>query len=233
MTGTLIDTVSNKNTTMQSVSNEEVTSSSIEIEKKTSDTVDYSNYTAKVDLSNLTSSGSGISISGTTITITSAGTFYFSGNLSEGNIVINAGDDDKVVLVFENASITCSTTAVINGINAKNITINLVEDSTNTFTDSSNYTVFTEDDEPNATIFSKTDLYINGTGTLIVNANYEDGIVSKDDLVIENATIKVTAKDDGIRGKDSVTINSGDITVNSTGNAIKSTNDTDTSKDML
>ena len=232
VTGTLFGSTNNS-TEATLVDNKEVTSKSINIEQKTSDKVDLSSVTAKIDLNSLTSSGSGASISGTTITITSAGTFYFSGTATEANIVVNAGDSDKVNLVFENANITSSKTAVINGINAKKITINLVEGSTNTFTDGSTYTVFTEDDEPNGTVFSKTDLDINGTGTLVVNSNYEDGIVSKDDLVIENATIKVTAKDDGIRGKDSVTINNANITIVSTGDSIKATNDTDSSKGYI
>ena len=234
ITGTLFGNTSKNNSSEATlVDNDEVTSQSINIEEKTSDKVDLTSVTAKVDLSSLTSSGSGVSISGTTITVSSAGTFYFSGTASEANIVVNAGDSDKVNLVFENANITSSKTAVVNGINAKKITINLVQGSTNTFTDGSTYTVFTEDDEPNGTIFSKTDLDINGTGTLVVNSNYEDGIVSKDDLVIEGATIKVTAKDDGIRGKDSVTINNANITVTSTGDAIKATNDTDSSKGYI
>lgn len=190
----------------------------------------YTDYSATINLGNLSYEGTGVTISNSTIKITKQGTYYFTGTLKDGNIVVEAGDDDNVVLVFDNANITCTTTAVINGINAKNLIINLKEGSTNTFTDSSNYTVFTEDDEPNAAVFSKTDLMINGTGTLIVNANYQDGIVSKDDLVITNATIKVTSADDGIRGKDSVDIKDANITVNAKGDGIKSTNDSDTSK---
>ena len=183
-----------------------------------------------INLSNLSYEGTGVAISNSTITINKQGTYYFTGTLAEGNIVVNAGDDDNVVLVFENANITCTTTAVINGVNAKNIIINVKAGSSNTFTDSTSYTVFTEDDEPNATIFSKTDLMINGKGTLIVNANYDDGIVSKDDLVITNANIQITSADDGIRGKDSVDIKNATITINAKGDGIKSTNDTDTSK---
>ena len=190
----------------------------------------YTNYNAQIDLSNLTGEGSGVSIEKNVITISKAGTYYFTGTLEDGNIVVNAGDDDNVILVFDNAKITSSTTSCINGINAKNIYINLVEGSTNTFTDSSNYTVFTEDDEPNGTIFSKTDLFINGRGTLVVNANYLDGIVSKDDLVITNATIEVNSNDDAIRGKDSVDIKDSIITINSKGDGIKSNNDTDEGK---
>ena len=206
-----------------------ITEVDVEQEDKRGEEI-YTNYNAQIDLSNLTVEGSGVSIEKNVITISKAGTYYFSGTLEDGNIVVNAGDDDNVILVFDNANITSSTTACINGINAKNIYINLVEGSTNTFTDSSNYTVFTEDDEPNGTIFSKTDLLINGKGKLVVNANYLDGIVSKDDLVITNATIEVNSNDDAIRGKDSVDIKDSIITISSKGDGIKSNNDTDEGK---
>ena len=210
-----------------------IVDSNVQLEEKTVDSVDYSNYAGKVDLSTLSATGSNITVSGSTITITAEGTYYFTGTAQNANIVVNAGDKDNVILVFENANITSSNTAVINGINAKKITINLVAGSTNTFTDSSNYTVFTEDDEPDATVFSKTDLVISGTGTLVINANYKDGIASKDDLIISDATLKITSADDGIRGKDSVQITNANFTINSKGDGIKSTNDTDEEKGYI
>lgn len=192
--------------------------------------VSYSDYNAQINLSSMTSNGSGVTISNNTVKITTKGTYYITGTSNNGNIVVEAGDDDNVVLVFDNVNLTSQNTACVNGVNAKNIYINVKEGTINTFTDSSKYTVFTENEEPDATIFSKTDLLINGKGTLIVNANYQDAIVSKDDLVITNATIKVTSNDDGIRGKDSVDIKDATIEVSSKQDAIKASNDEDTSK---
>ena len=202
------------------------TSTNLSIADVTSE--NYTSYTAKINLNNLSVDGSGVSISNNTITINKEGVYYFTGTLSDGNIVVNA-DSAKVVLVFENVNITSTKTAVINVIKAKTVTLNLIDGSTNVFTDSSNYTEFTEDDEPNGTIFSKSDLYITGSGTLKVYANYQDGIVSKDTLAIVDATIEVTSADDGIRGKDFTSIKNAKITVNSKGDGIKSTNDSDTS----
>ena len=201
----------------------------IEQKSKRGDEI-VSNYDTTVNLNSLSFEGEGVTISNSTITIIKAGTYYFTGTLNNGNIVVNAGDDDNVILVFDNANITSSDTSVINGINAKNIYINIKEGTTTTFTDASNYTAFTEDDEPNATIFSKTDLIINGKGTLVINANYKDGIASKDDLVITNTNLQITANDDAIRGKDSVDIKDASITIKANGDGIKSNNDTDESK---
>ena len=210
-------------TAVESSSNVQVTYTSSE------ESGTYTNYNAKINLDNMEVEGSGVSISGTTIKVTSAGTYYFSGTAEDANIVVEADKNADVVLVFENANITSTKTAVINGVKAKTITVNLASGSTNTFTDSSTYTVFTEDDEPNATVFSKTDLVINGSGKLIINSNYEDGIVSKDTLRIVGANIEITAKDDGIRGKDYTAIKNSTITIKSGGDGIKSTNTDDTS----
>lgn len=188
----------------------------------------YTDFDAKIDLSKMSSSGSGVSISGNTIKITSGGVYYFTGTLSDGKIEVEA-KGEEVVLVLDGVDITCKSTAPLNVIKAETVIINLVDGSENVFTDSSEYTEFTEDTEPDGTIFSKADLYINGTGTLKVNANYADSIVSKDSLAIEEATIEVSSVDDGIRGKDFVSIKNATITVNSEGDGIKSTIDTDES----
>ena len=60
------------------------------------------------------------------------------------------------------------------------------------------------EDEPNAALYSKADLTINGTGALTVEGNYRHGVNSKDDLVVTGGTLTVTAKEDGLRGKDCV-----------------------------
>lgn len=213
---------SNSNTDIQITQ----TSTNIEVKYKDEELVEnYTEYTAKVNLTEMTATGNGINISNGTITISADGVYYFTGTATDANIVVNAPDSALVVIVLDNANITSTKTAVINGIEADNIIINLMSESNNTLTDGSTYTVFTEDDEPNATVFSKTDLCINGTGTLTINANYEDAIASKDDLKIINSTIIVKAKDDGIRGKDSLVLKNANITVVSDGDGLKSTNE--------
>jgi len=192
---------------------------------------EWSDYTGKITLSDeqVKIDGNGITSNGNIITINSAGTYYITGTISDGNIVVNAGKNDDVTLVLDNASITSKTTAPINGIATNKLTITLAQNSVNKISDASEYTVFTdtEDGEPDGAIFTKTDLVINGEGKLIVTANYKDGIVSKDGLKIINSEIDVTSADDGIRGKDYVALKDANITINSKGDGIKSTNSTD------
>ena len=72
--------------------------------------------------------------------------------------------------------------------------------------------------------YSKDDLTISGNGTLTVNGNYNNGIVSKDDLKITGGNITVTAVNNGIKGKDSVRIKDGNIKVTAGGDGIKTDN---------
>lgn len=71
-------------------------------------------------------------------------------------------------------------------MNAKDTYIVLQAGTTNVLRDGNDYDFEGEDDEPNATLFSKDDLHIEGEGTLEVYANYNDAISSKDDLEIES-----------------------------------------------
>lgn len=90
----------------------------------------------------------------------------------------------------------------------------LADGSSNFLSDATTY-VFpsTEEDEPNAALFSKANLTIFGNGALTVQGNYNDGIASKDGLIIASGTIAVTAIDDGIRGKDYLVVKNGILTV--------------------
>lgn len=189
------------------------------------------NYDAKITLndSEILVDGAGVKVNNTTVTITTAGNYYITGKLSNGNIVINANQNDVVRLVLDNVDLTSLTTSPINGIKASKLIITLIDGSTNKITDSSSYTAFTDttNQEPDSTIFTKTDLIINGTGKLEVNANYADAIASKDTLKIINSNIEINSADDGIRGKDYVAIKDATIAINSKGDGIKSTNDTD------
>lgn len=170
-----------------------------------------------------------VSLSGTYV-ITSAGVYVFSGTLSDGQIIVEAADDAAVQIVLNGVTITSSESAPIYIINADKVYLTLAAGTENTIMDSANYVLDTSEDEPSAAIFSDCDLTINGSGSLRIEANYEDGIVSKDDLVITGGNLTINAVDDCIRGKDSVAICGGTFVLTAGGDGIKSTEDTDTSK---
>jgi len=181
----------------------------------------------------ISSSGAGVTLSGSKATITAGGTYSLSGTLSDGQIMVNASGQ-IVRLIFNGIAITNSTSAPINIQAAKKAIIVLAENTTNTLTDPATY-VFPDatTDEPNAALYSKADMTLCGSGALTVNANYNDGIASKDGLVIAGGTITVKSVDDGIRGKDYLIVRDGNITVNAKGDGFKADNEEDADRGYI
>lgn len=161
-------------------------------------------------------------VDGSTATITAAGVYSISGVLENGQIAVDTTDEETVWLLLNGVTIHNATNAAINVVNAEKVVIVLADGTVNTLSDGASY-VFADPatDEPNAALFSKADLTITGNGALRVTANYNDGIASKDGLLIANGSISVDAIDDGIRGKDYLVVKAGDLTVNAGGDGFK------------
>ncbi|MCU0521726.1 MAG: carbohydrate-binding domain-containing protein, partial [Anaerolineae bacterium] len=170
---------------------------------------------------------------GARVTITAAGTYAINGALDDGQIVVDAGDEDVIVLVLNGAQISCSTGAPITIVNAEKAIITLASGTENSVTDGDAFVLEEGSDEPNAAIFSHDDLTINGSGALTVNATYHAGIVSKDDLKITGGTLTVNALNDGIKGRDSLVIKAGTVTVNAGGDGLEASNDEETEKGTI
>ena len=180
-------------------------------------------------------SGSGASVSGSTLTVSDKGTYVISGTLSDGQIIIDNENDENIRIILNGVDITCSTDSAIKAVNAKNVYITLAEGTVNSVTDSRTASD-TDDsayDVTDAAVYSECDLVINGTGTLNVTGNYNDGIKSSDDLQIISGTINVDAYDDGIIGRDSVSVKDGTITVSCGDDCIKSSEDDDSAKGFI
>jgi hypothetical protein len=187
-----------------------------------------------LDGDSITVDGAGVTVDGSTATITAAGAYNISGALANGQIVVDSADEEPVRLILDGVDIHNSTSAAINIVNASEAMIVLADGSANTVTDAASY-VFANptDDEPNAALFSKADLTISGNGSLAVEGNYNDGIASKDGLVIAGGAITVNAVDDGIRGKDYVVVTGGALTIEAQGDGLKSDNEEDAAKGYI
>ncbi len=176
----------------------------------------------------ITTDDGNFSQSGSTYTITSAGTYTVTGSLTDGNIIVNAGDDDKVIIELSESYIKSTTTAPINVLNADKVEVKAKKDTTNVIVDgrSSSST-----DEYSAAIYSDCDLELSGKGTLSVYGYFNNGVQSKDDLEVKNLTLKCVAVNNSLKGNDSVTVESGTLNIISTdGDGISTSNSSVSSK---
>lgn len=178
-------------------------------------------------------SGAGATIKGNIVTIASSGNYKFSGSLTNGQIRVNTEDESIVRIILSGVSLKNSTTSPVYVEAAEKVMIVLADNTVNTISDGSSYNFDGDSDEPNAAIFSKADLTIYGNGTLAVDGNYNDGIASKDGVIISSGTLTVDAKDDGIRGKDYIIIKDGSVTVICGGDGLKSDNEEDETKGYI
>ncbi len=171
-----------------------------------------------------TTAAEGVAIEGQQITITKGGTYVLHGTLSDGQLIVNLADNtEKVHLICNGISVT-STSAAIWVQQADKVILTLAEGTENSFTDGTDYA--SEEGNaatPNACIYSKDDLTINGEGALTVNGNCNNGIHTTDDLRIVSGKITVSAVNHGLRGSDSVVIKGGQLHINAEGDGIKST----------
>ena len=171
-----------------------------------------------------------LALSGEDVTISAAGTYLLTGTLTDGQIVVEAGDADKVQLVLNGVSVTNSDGPAIEVRNADKVFLTLAEGSDNVLRDGDSYALAAGEDEPNACVYAKADLCVNGGGSLTIYGNYNHGIYTKDDLVITNGTVTVYAANDGLKGKDCVKICGGTITVEADGDGIQSNQDADAAR---
>lgn len=173
-----------------------------------------------------------VNISGNVVTITSGGTYLLSGSLTDGRIVVDAANTDKLQLILDGVDINCDTSAAIYIKQADKVFITLADGSQNTLTNQQDF-VAIDDNNIDAVIFSKDDLTLNGTGTLTIRAAYGHGIVSKDDLVITSGTYIVTAASHALSGKDSVRVADGTFTLTAGKDGIHAENADDSSLGFL
>lgn len=166
---------------------------------------------------------SGVTIDGTVVTISREGVYVLSGTLSEGQIIVDTGDTDKVQLVLKNVDITCKSSAAIYVKNADKVFITTAKDSENTLKTTGEF-VNIDDNNIDGVIFAKADITLNGAGTLNIDCSSAHGIVCKDDLKLTSGTYNINAASHALSGKDSVRIAGGTYNLTSKTASIHSEN---------
>lgn len=165
----------------------------------------------------------GVTVQNGIVTITAGGNYVLSGKLDNGSIVVNLKDStEKVHLIFNGVSVHSEQDAPLSIMKADKAVITLADGTENSLSDAAPSEGETETKEKmNACVGSKCDLTLNGTGSLTVSGNANNGIHCKDDLKLVGGTVTVEAANHGIRGNDSVLIHGGIISVKAGGDGIK------------
>lgn len=172
-------------------------------------------YAAEISLGNTCSfTGSNVTVSEQKVTITAGGIYLLEGTLTDGQVEVNT--TEKVELYLNGVNIKNSTGPAILITDAKRAEIKLLADTSNILTDAGNDVV------QDGVIFSNDTLEIKGKGTLKITAGNAHGIVSDDDIIIDNGNLIISSIKSGLFANDDITLNGGKLNIKAGTNGIKS-----------
>ncbi len=178
----------------------------------------------KLDGFMTTDNPSGYTLQDGIYTITGAGNYILKGELTDGQIFVNA-PELNVNIYLDGVIMTSTVNSIIFVEDANKVTIYANDGTVNTLTDLRPLKTVEDLAQGSAPIYAKSDLSIDGTGTLNVTGSYYNAIHTKNDLRIHDLTLTAKAPNNALKGADSITIDSGNITAISTGgNGLKTDN---------
>ena len=198
--------------------------------------IDNSVYDGTESTSNfsITTSDGHYSKNNNVYTISSYGTYTLNGAL-DGQIYVDveetADGKSTVELELNNVSITYNINSPIFVASADEVKIKALKETYNVINDTRALKAEDNEEQGEGAIYSKCDMKLAGSGVLIVNASYNNGVHTTDDLEIKNIALKTTAPNNAIKGNDSISIESGLITaISSGGDGLKTSNSKVSSK---
>ena len=164
-----------------------------------------------------TASGEGVTVNGSTVEITKAGTYIVEGTATSVQLKVAAGKEDEVQIVFKNAALK-NTEAPLLVDSAKKVILTVADGTKNEVVDESTSTI-------KGAIYSDSDLTINGKGSLTVTGAASNAIKSKDGIRIVDATITTTAKKHGIAANDFINVSGATLNLTADEDGIHSDNE--------
>ena len=166
----------------------------------------------------VSSSAVGVTVDGSSATITKAGSYNITGAASDAQLVISTQELGDIFLYIDGLDLTCAHDAPVKIENAENVYLITTSGDSSKITDTREVGEY----EADSAIYGKCDLFFQGEGELIVTSNVT-GIHSSDDVKIKTGTLTVKAGEHGIKGKDKVKIDGGTVSVEAGKDGIKST----------
>ncbi len=154
------------------------------------------------------------------VTVHEKGEYLLTGKY-EGQVVIEAGEGDKVRLILHGAEISSPQGPAILETSADKLIVTVDTGTVNRLTDTS--AQGEGDDSIAAALYAEDDLSVNGSGELIVTGRAGNGIQSKADLILSGARLTVNAANDAVKGRNSVLVLSGSCTLTAMGDGMVST----------
>lgn len=177
------------------------------------------------------SSADGVLVDGKHAVITKAGTYTLQGKCDGAEISVVTSGKATVTLILNGVELTGDDGPVINA-ECKNLVLSLADGTQNVLADAAARRE-PKDDTPKACVYAKNDLTVTGSGALTVSARVGSGIHCKDDLLIEDGVLTVSAPKDALRGNDGVHVTGGTLMLQAGDDGIQTSNGDDGKGNIL
>ena len=166
--------------------------------------------------------GGGAKAEGSVVTISAVGSYRVSGSLSNGQLIVDTGEDPvNVTLILDGAQIRNDSGPALWIKQAKNVHLQLDgEDNllvSGTEADLAGY----DDTRSGAALYAEDDLIIDNGGSLTVKGYLNNGITCKDDFRQDSGIISIEAANNGLRASESITVTGGTLNVRSGNDGLK------------
>jgi len=178
-------------------------------------------------------SGAGVAFSDQRLIINKEGVYLLKGNLEDVTVVIAADAEEKVQLVLDDARISCSFGPALYIQSGDKVFITLPEGTESSLSDGSEYDAAFSAEGLDAALFSRSDLCINGAGILNIQGNYRHGAVSKDDLAVISAQVRINAPGNGLEGKDCIRLSGCTLDIHAGEDGMQSDNQEDAHRGFI
>ena len=166
-----------------------------------------------------------VTISGSTVTICDEGSYLIRGELRDGMVIVDAGEDDKPQLILQNVDIHSTSSAPIYVRQADKVFITVEQNTENSLSCGEGYSAIDENNI-DGVIFSKADLCLNGTGSLTLASPAGHGIVTKDELTLAGGIgLDISCAGQGLSANDNICIENAKLSINAGKDGMKAEND--------
>ena len=139
------------------------------------------------------------------VIITSSGKYVLSGSLNDGCVVVDSDNSAKVWIMLDGADISCPDGPCLDVEQADKVFLTLADGTENSMA-TSGFSIEALEAGKDGTLFARDDLTVNGTGSLSVDAPEAHGIVGNDEMVIAGGNITVKALQDALHANDGLNL---------------------------
>ena len=156
------------------------------------------------------------------LTISTGGAYRLSGSLSQGQVVVDTGEEKQdVQLILDGVSIRCAEDAALSIRRAGDTDIYAMTGTESRLVSGTERELVADPNAAGAALYAEDDIDFHGPGTLVVEGYINNGIGCKNDIDILGGSCTIIAVNNGLKGNQSVEVSGGSLSIECGNDGIK------------